>query len=64
VSEQFIKRLAPPGAGQDNSSDDSQGDNLQDNGPQEVNLEELAQLIFRKLHDELQLENERFGRLL
>ena len=44
-----------------------QGDSPQENqadSSQDVNLEELAELVFKKLHQELLLENDRVGRAL
>jgi hypothetical protein len=55
VTEQVLGKIM----GQGGSSEEGQADNSPD-----VNLEELAELIFKKLHEELLLENERTGRTI
>jgi hypothetical protein len=53
VTEQLLNQMV----GQGGSQEDDQSSDQQD-----VNLEELAELVFKKLHEELLLENERTGR--
>jgi hypothetical protein len=55
VTEQVLGKFMGLGG----SSEEGQADNSQD-----INLEELAELIFKKLHEELLLENDRIGRTI
>jgi len=55
VTDQILGQMK----GQDEGGEESSNANLQD-----VNLEELAELIVKKLHEELLLENDRTGRMI
>lgn len=53
MTEEVIGKIM----GQGGSSEEGQTDPSQD-----INLQELAELVFKKLHEELLLENDRIGR--
>jgi hypothetical protein len=55
VTEQFLGQVM----GQGRTGEESGGSNSQD-----VNLDDLAELIFKKLLEELLLENDRTGRMI
>lgn len=52
ITDQILSPLNASENGQEDSGDEAQ----------DVNLEELAQLLYEKLRFELQLENERTGK--
>ena len=57
MTEEGLSKIK--GMGQGGSAEQGQTDSS--NG---VNLEELAELVFKKLHEELLLENDRIGRTI